>query len=224
MPVGRSPSRPCRRAAGMRWRRGARLRPQRGPLALVLVGGVVGQVVVHDDVKAVVGERAHHVQEALVNGVVGQRGVARAIRRAIAGHRLRGAVPAGDRDAARGATGWTAGSGLTLWRKAGGPRHRSLGAAAAQRRPPAARRRRCPCGVRCAARGLAANLARMRAGGRRSCRSSWRPEGAGASGGKTGRWMGRAPARAASRPRAPCRPAAPQSARRRAAARACRRP
>ena len=73
--------------------RGARLRPQRGPLALVLVGGVVGQVIVHDDVEAVVGERGDDVQEALVDAVVGQVLIARAVRRAVAGDGLRAAAP-----------------------------------------------------------------------------------------------------------------------------------
>lgn len=69
----------------------AHLRPERGPLRLVLVGGVVGQVVVHEDIEAVVRERADHIQEALVDAVIWQQLIADAVRRAVAGHGLQSA-------------------------------------------------------------------------------------------------------------------------------------
>ena len=65
------------------------LGPERGPLRGVLVGGVVGDVVVHDDVEAVGCLRAHYVQEALVDAVIGQQLIANAVGRAVTGHRLR---------------------------------------------------------------------------------------------------------------------------------------
>ncbi len=64
--------------------RRARLRPQRGPLARVLVGRVDYNVVIDHDVEAIGGQRADDVEEAVVHAVVGQLLVADAVRRAIA--------------------------------------------------------------------------------------------------------------------------------------------